>query len=243
MLAIFKKELWSYYGNWTAWFILGVFSLIGSLFLFFFDNSFNIFDIGVASLQSYFVLVPWFLMFIIPAISMKSIAEEHQNGTLNWLFAQPLKLSDIVIGKYLAVLSVGVLCLLPSLIYLYTVYVLGISAGNIDLGMTIGSYIGLLLLIATFSAIGILASALSNNQILSYLVAVFLSFFMYFGIEQLASYKLLGSADYFLQNLGFYQHFIGFSRGLVESTDIAYFILVISLSLFLATLALKKKKK
>ena len=117
MIAILKKELWSYFGNWSAWLIIAAFSLIGTLFLFFFENDSNIFDIGTASLQSYFVLVPWLLMFIIPAISMKTLAEEQQSGTLNWLFSQPVKISDIVLGKFLAVWFVGILCLFPSLIY------------------------------------------------------------------------------------------------------------------------------
>ena len=126
MIAIFKKELWAYFGNWSAWLILAAFSLIGTLFLFFFDNDFNLFEIGTASLQSYFVLVPWLLMFIIPALAMKTLAEEEQNGTLRWLFSQPVKISDIVLGKFLSVFLVGILCLLPSLIYFYTVYVLGV---------------------------------------------------------------------------------------------------------------------
>ena len=114
MFAILKKELWSYFGNWSAWVIIAAFSMITTLFLFFFENDFNIFDIGSASLQSYFVLVPWLLMFIIPALSMKTFAEEQQTGTLNWLFSQPLKISDLVTGKFLSVWVVGVLCLIPS---------------------------------------------------------------------------------------------------------------------------------
>lgn len=152
MIAILKKELWSYFGNWSAWVIIAAFSLIATLFLFFFENDSNIFEIGMASLQSYFVLVPWLLMFIIPALSMKTFAEEQQTGTLNWLFSQPLKVSDLVFGKFLSVWIVGILCLIPSLIYLYTVYVLGVPEGNIDLGMTFGSYVGLIILIAPFPA-------------------------------------------------------------------------------------------
>lgn len=242
MLAIFKKELWSYFGNWSAWLIIGAFSLIGTLFLFFFENDSNIFEIGTASLQSYFALCPWLLMFIIPALAMKTFAEEQQSGTLNWLFSQPIKISEIVLGKFISVWLVGVLCVIPSLVYLYTVYVLGVPAGNIDMGATLGSYFGLILLISAFSGIGILASSLSNNQIMAYLLGVFMCFILYFGIEQLASYKLLGGADYFLSKIGFYQHFIGFSRGLIDLKDVAYFFLVISLSLLLSVYFVEKKK-
>ncbi len=242
MIAILKKELWSYFGNWSAWIIIAAFSIIGTLFLFFFENDSNIFEIGTASLQSYFVLAPWLLMFLIPAISMKSIAEEQQSGTLYWLFAQPVKVSEIIMGKYFAILFVGAACLLPSLVYLYTVYILGVPAGNIDLGATAGSYLGLIILTATFSAVGILASSFTQNQIVAYLSGVFLCFIFYFGIEQLANYKLLGGADYFLSKLGFYQHFLAFTRGLIDLQDVCYFMLIIVICLYLATKFVQKKK-
>ncbi|MFC6267935.1 ABC transporter permease [Frigoriflavimonas asaccharolytica] len=242
MLAIFKKEIWSYFGNWSAWIIIAIFSILGGLFLFFFDNNSNIFEIGTASLQSYFQLAPWLLLFLIPALSMRSFAEEQQSGTLSWLFSLPLKFSDLIVGKFLAVWFLGILCIIPSLVYLYSIYVLGIPAGNLDFGATLGSYFGLILLIAAFSAIGIFSSTISNNQIMAYLIGVFICFIMYFGIEQLASYKLLGGADYFLQNLGISYHYNSFSRGLIDSKDIFYFLIVISLALFLAKLSLEKKK-
>jgi ABC-2 type transport system permease protein len=242
MTAILKKELWSYFGNWSAWIIIAAFSLIGTLFLFFFENDSNIFDIGTATLQSYFVLVPWLLMFIIPALSMKSLAEEHQGGTLNWLFSQPVRISEIIVGKFLSVWLVGILCLIPSLVYLYTIYVLGVPQGNIDFGATLGSYFGLVILVAAFASVGILSSALSQNQIMAYLLGVFMCFILYFGIEQLASYKLLGGADYILSRIGFYQHFLGFTRGLIDLRDVSYFLLVIGIFLYLSKVFVEKKK-
>jgi ABC-2 type transport system permease protein len=242
MIAIFKKELWNYFGNRIAWIIIAVFSGISTLFLFFFENDSNIFDIGSASLQSYFVLVPWLLMFIVPAISMKTLAEEQQSGTLYWLFSQPLKISEIIVGKFLSIWLIGILCILPSLVYLYTVYILGVPVGNIDLGATFGSYLGLIILTAAFSAVGILASSLSQNQVMAYLLGIFLCFIFYFGIEQLASYKLLGSADYFLANLGFYQHFLAFTRGLIDTRDLSFFLLIIGICLFLAKIFVERKK-
>ena len=242
MLTILKKELWTSFGNWAAWIIVAAFSLIGALFLFFFENNFNIFDIGNASLQSYFSLTPWILMFIIPALSMKTLAEEQQNGTLQWLFSQPLKISEIVVGKFLSVWLIGILCIIPSLVYFYTIYTLGIPEGNIDFGATLGSYFGLILLIAAFAAVGILASALSSNQIIAYLLGVFICFILFYGIEQLASYKLLGSADYILQSIGFYQHFMGFTKGLLDSRDVFYFLLIIGICLYLSVYFVKKKR-
>lgn len=242
MIAILKKELWNYFGNWTAWVILAAFSIIGALFLFFFDNESNILEIGAASLQSYFNLIPWLLMFVIPALSMKSIAEEQQNGTLMWLFSQPLKTSEIVLGKFFSVWIIGTLCLLPSLIYFYSIYVLGVPEGNIDIGATLGSYLGSVLLIGAFTAVGILASSLSSHQIMAYLLGVFISFVFFYGIEQLASYKILGGADFILQNIGFYQHYIGFSRGLIDSRDVFYFLLIMGVCIYLSVNFVEKKK-
>lgn len=242
MIAILKKELWGYLGNWNAWLIMAGFSIIGTLFLFFFDNDSNLFEIGSASLQSYFVLCPWLMIFVLPALSMKTFAEEQQIGTLAWLFSKPIKVSEIVLGKYFSVVVIGILCLLPSLVYLYTLYVLGLPEGNIDMGATLGSYFGLMILVAVFSAVGIVASSVSSNQIMAYLLGVFFCFFMYFGIEQLASYKLLGNADYYLSNIGFYQHFIAFSRGLIDTRDLFYFLFVIGVCLLLATQIIKRKR-
>lgn len=242
MIAILKKELWGYLGNWSAWGVVAIFSLISGLFLFFFENNFNFFEIGTASMQSYFVLVPWLFIFLIPALSMKALAEEQQSGTLSWLFSQPIKVRDIVLGKFWSIVIVAVLCLLPSLVYFYTLFTLSIPEGNIDWGMTFGSYLGLLMLILAFSAVGVLASSLVTNQVMAYIIGVFSCFFMYFGVEQLASYRLLGGADYILQNLGFYYHYIAFTRGLVDSKDVFYFIFIVDLSLRLAEFFVEKKR-
>lgn len=242
MIAVLKKELWAYFGNWSAWVIIAAFSLVGSLFLFFFENDFNFFEVGSASMQSYFVLVPWLFMFIIPALSMKSLAEEHQSGTLSWLFSQPIKIYEMIGGKFLSIWLIGILCLMPSLVYFNTIATLSIPEGNLDFGMILGGYLGLLMLIGVFSAVGILASSLSSNQVMAYLVGVFMCFFLYFGIEQLASYKLLGGADYILQKLGFYYHYIVFTRGLVDTQDVFYFVLVVVLCLKTAMFFVEKKK-
>lgn len=242
MFAILKKELWNYFGTLGVWLILGAFSIISTLFLFFFENDFNILEIGIASLQSYFSLTPWLLIFIVPALSMKTIAEEQQSGTLNWLFSQPLSVRDIVIGKFLAVWLIGVLCIIPSWVYLYSIYALGLDTGNLDIAATLGSYLGMVFLIGGFSAIGVLASSLSSHQIMAYLLGVFVSFLLYFGIEELASYQLLGNTDFILQNIGFYQHFIGFTKGLIDSRDVLYFILVMVISINLSIYFVKKKK-
>ncbi|MDR3272535.1 MAG: ABC transporter permease subunit [Flavobacteriaceae bacterium] len=242
MFSILKKELWAYFGTSGAYIVASTFVLICSLFLWFFDDDFNIFNIGLASLNSFFVLVPWVLMFLIPALTMRSIAEEEQSGTLIWLFSQPVSVSAIVFGKYFATLVLTLFALLSSAVYVYSVYKISLPEGNIDLGTIFSGYIGLVFLSMAFAALGIFSSALVKNQVLAFVVGVFFCFFTFFGFESLASYNLLGSFDYTLSKIGFYRHYISFTKGIVDTQDLGYFLFVIVLFLFLSVQLVKKKK-
>ena len=242
MKAVLKKELNSYLGNWMSWTVIAVLSIITALFLFFFENEANIFEIGDASMQGYFGLIPWLLMFIIPALTMRSFAEETQQGTLSWLFSVPVPANQIVGGKFLAVYIFSLLCMLPSLVYFFSIYALGLPSGNIDFAATLGSYFGVCMLSAAFAGLSLFASALTPNLIASYLLGVFLCFILFFGLQQLANYKILGAADYFVSKLGMYEHYTGFSRGLLDSGDIFYFVLVTLLCLFGSVSAVNRKK-
>jgi ABC-2 type transport system permease protein len=242
MIAILKKELWHFFGSWAGWIILAVFSTVSALYLFYFENSYNIFDIGTASLESYFMLAPWLLMFIIPAMSMGSIAQEHHAGTLQWLFSQPIGIKSFLAGKYLAIVLLAMLCLLPSLFYLYTIAELSMAQDQLDMGQTLGAYIGLFFLVAGFSALGILSSAMAKNQMMAFLLALLFNFVFYFGFHQLALFKLLGSADIWVQNIGFYLHYSTFAKGLVNSQDLCYFIFVSAAALYLAKYLVNKKR-
>ncbi|MDR1877023.1 MAG: ABC transporter permease subunit [Flavobacteriaceae bacterium] len=242
MFSIFKKELWSYFGTLGAYIIALVFILINSLFLWFFDTDFNVFSIGTASLNSFFVLAPWALMFLIPALTMKSIAEEEQNGTLLWLFSQPVSVLSIVIGKYLAVLLLVLFALFFTVVYVYTVYMISMPEGNIDLGIIFSGYIGLFFLSAAFVSIGIFSSSLVKNQVMAFIIGIFFCFFCFFGFENLASYNLLGNLDYVLQRIGFYQHYISFTKGIVDTRDLGYFIFVVFLFMLFSVQLIKRKK-
>jgi len=242
MYSILKKELGSYFGTLGAYIVASAFVLICSLFLWFFDNDFNVFNIGLASLNSFFVLAPWVLMFLIPALTMRSIAEEEQNGTLIWLFSQPVSISAVVLGKYFATLVLTLFALSASAVYAYSVYKISLPEGNIDLGMVFSGYIGLVFLSMAFAALGIFSSSLVKNQVLAFVVGVFFCFFAFFGFESLASYNLLGSFDYTLSKIGFYQHYISFTKGIVDTRDLGYFLFVVFLFLFLSIRLVKKKK-
>jgi ABC-2 type transport system permease protein len=243
MFSIFKKELWVYFGTLGAYIVSASFLLITSLFLWFFDNEFNVFNIGLATLNNFFILAPWILMFLLPALTMKSIAEEQQNGTLVWLFSQPLSVSSIVLGKYWAILILVLFSLLPTFTYVYTVYKLSMPEGNIDLGVIISGYIGLLFLSMTFASIGIFSSSLVRNQVLAFIIGVVFCFFCFYGFENLASYNLLGNLDYTIQKIGFFQHYTSFTKGIIDTRDIGYFIFVIVVFILLSIRLINSKKQ
>lgn len=242
MFSIFKKELWAYFGTLGAYIVSAAFLLICSLFLWFFDNDFNVFNVGLATLNNFFILAPWVLMFLLPALTMKSIAEEEQNGTLVWLFSQPLSVSSIVLGKYWAILILVLFSLLPTFIYVYTINYLSLPKGNIDSGIIVSGYIGLLFLSMTFASIGIFCSSLVKNQVLAFVTGVFFCFICFYGFENLASYNLLGNLDYTLQKIGFFQHYTSFTKGIVDTRDIGYFIFVIVVFLLLSIRIINSKK-
>lgn len=242
MFSIFKKELWAYFGTLGAYIVSAAFLLICSLFLWFFDNDFNVFNVGLATLNNFFILAPWVLMFLLPALTMKSIAEEEQNGTLVWLFSQPLSVSSIVLGKYWAILVLVLFSLLPTFTYVYTINNLSLPKGNIDSGIIVSGYIGLLFLSMTFASIGIFCSSLVKNQVLAFVTGVFFCFICFYGFENLASYNLLGNLDYTLQKIGFFQHYTSFKKGIVDTRDIGYFIFVIVGFLLLSIRIINSKK-
>lgn len=242
MFSIFKKELWAYFGTLGAYIVSAAFLSICSLFLWFFDNDFNVFNVGLATLNNFFILAPWVLMFLLPALTMKSIAEEEQNGTLVWLFSQPLSVSSIVLGKYWAILILVLFSLLPTFTYVYTINNLSLPKGNIDSGIIVSGYIGLLFLSMTFASIGIFCSSLVKNQVLAFVTGVFFCFICFYGFENLASYNLLGNLDYTLQKIGFFQHYTSFTKGIVDTRDIGYFIFVIVVFLLLSIRIINSKK-
>lgn len=242
MFSIFKKELWAYFGTLGAYIVSAAFLLICSLFLWFFDNDFNVFNVGLATLNNFFILSPWVLMFLVPALTMKSIAEEEQNGTLVWLFSQPLSVSSIVLSKYWAIIVLVLFSLLPTFTYVYTINNLSLPKGNIDSGIIVSGYIGLLFLSMTFASIGIFCSSLVKNQVLAFVTGVFFCFICFYGFENLASYNLLGNLDYTLQKIGFFQHYTSFTKGIVDTRDIGYFIFVIVGFLLLSIRIINSKK-
>lgn len=223
MLPIFQKEISSYLSSLVAYVTIGVFLLMLGLFLWVFPES-SVLEYGYAGLESLFSTAPYLFMFLIPAITMRSLAEERKEGTLELLATRPLTDWQIVMGKYLACLLLVLFALLPTLIYVYSIWVLGNPQGNLDTGAIIGSYIGLFLLGAAFVAIGLFASSVSKNQIIAFTIAVFLSYFFFTGFNSLS--QLLSLQNSNIESLGIATHFEAVGRGVLATGDLVYFILV-----------------
>ena len=230
MIAILKKEFNSFFASPIAYLVIGVFLLMNGLFLWIFKGDFNILNAGFADLNSFFFFAPWVFLFLIPAITMKSFADEFNNGTIELLKTKPISDWQIVFGKFWASLLLVIVALIPTLTYVYTVYQLGNPNGNIDLGTTIGSYIGLLFLAATYTSIGLFTSTLSKNQIVAFILGLFITFFLYYGFDAISD--SLGN-DLTIKKMGINEHFKSISRGVIDTRDIVYFLSVTLFFLFI----------
>jgi ABC-2 type transport system permease protein len=215
--------------------------LVTGLFLWVFPDS-SILDYGYAGLDSFFNIAPYLFIFLVPAITMRAIAEEKKDGTFELLATRPLSDWDILFGKFLACLAIVLLTLLPTLIYYFSIYHLGITRGNIDTGTVIGSYIGLVLLGSAFTSIGLFTSSLSNNQIIAFTVAVFLCFFSFSGFDSISSIISLQGIASFLTQLGINEHYQSVSRGVLDTRDLIYFLSFTALFLFLSKTILGARK-
>lgn len=220
---------------------MAAFMLLTGLFLWVFPES-SILDYGYAGLDSFFNIAPYLFIFLVPAITMRAIAEEKKDGTFELLATRPLSDWDILFGKFLACLAIVLLTLLPTLIYYFSIHQLGITKGNIDTGAVIGSYIGLVLLASAFTSIGLFTSSLSNNQIISFTVAVFLCFFSFSGFDSISSIISLQEIGSFLTELGINEHYQSVSRGVLDTRDWIYFLSFTALFLFLSKTILGARK-
>jgi ABC-2 type transport system permease protein len=215
--------------------VIAVFLVINGLFLWVFGGNYNILDSGFADLSPYFELAPWVLLFLIPAVCMRAFSDEMKMGTLELLLTKPVSLKQIVLGKYFGAVILISIALVPTILYVFTISELGNPPGNWDVGSTIGSYIGLLFLVLAYTSIGIFSSTLSQNQIVAFIIAVFLCFALYYGFEGFTS------STFDISNLGMKAHFDSVARGVLDTRDLIYFLSVTVFFIALTILKLKQQ--
>ena len=240
MKSILLREIKSFFGSPIGYLVIAIFLILNGLFLWVFEGEFNILNSGFADLSPFFTLAPWILIFLIPAVTMRSFSDEKKQGTIELLLTKPLSVWQIVNGKFFGAFLLIVIAIIPTLIYVWAISRLGMPAGNIDLGSTLGSYFGLLFLIAGYTAIGIFTSTLSENQIVAFILSVFLCFLFYFGFEGLATFSKTFSDV--IASLGMDYHFKSMSRGVIDTRDVLYFLSISVLFLALTVYKLKSLK-
>ncbi|WP_299584138.1 gliding motility-associated ABC transporter substrate-binding protein GldG [uncultured Sunxiuqinia sp.] len=243
MYSLFRKEITTFFGSLTGYLVAFVFLIANGLFLWVFPGNYNLLDNGYATLDGYFSLAPWIFLFLVPALTMRLLAEEKRSGTLEILVTRPISLLQLVWAKYLAGLVLVLLCLLPTLVYFYTVYQLGNPAGNWDAGASWGAFIGLFCLAAGYVAIGLAASATTDNPVLAFMLALFVSFLTYQGFELAAGLNFSPAIREMLIQLGINEHYLSVSRGVVDSRDLIYFLSLSFFFLVVTSLLLQQKQK
>lgn len=241
MIAVFVKEFNGFLNSLIAYIVIGVFLTTVGLLMWVFPES-SVLEYGYADMGTLFTLSPYVFMFLIPAITMRFFAEERRTGTLELLLTKPLGHAQIILGKFLAGWALVLLSLVPSLLYFYSVYQLGNPVGNLDIPGTIGSYIGLFMVAGVFVSLGLLASSLTDNQVVAFVIAVFLSFIMFSGLDSIAAIDVWGMASLWLKYAGMIFHYGSMSRGLIDLMDMAYFFGLMALILLLTKLVLDARK-
>ncbi len=245
MFTLYFKEIRSFLSSLIGYIAISVFiSLIG-IFMWVIPTEgggYNVLDNGFANIDPLFFIAPWVYLFLIPAITMRSFSEEKKTGTIELLLTRPLTDLQIVLAKYFAGFTLVIVSLLPTLIYYYSIHLLGSPKGNIDTGGMWGSYIGLLFLGAGFVSIGIFASAIAENQVIAFIIALLLCFFCYIGFEFIAQSGVFGKFNFLFKSLGINDHYVSMSRGVIDTRDILYFIGVIALFNLITKLVLESRK-
>lgn len=230
MRYILVKEFRSFLNSLIAYMVMAVFLTAMGLLTWVFPDT-SVLDYGFADMGTLFSLAPYVFIFLIPAITMRSFAEERKSGTLELLLTKPLSDWDIVLGKFLACFFLVIVAITPTLIYYFSIRQLGNPIGNIDTSGVMGSYVGLLLLSAIFCSIGLLASSVTPNQIVAFILAAFLCFIIFSGFHSVSSLPALSSMAVGVKQLGILQHYETLSKGLIDSRDVIYFISVTVLML------------
>jgi len=243
MRSIFIKEINSFFSSIVGYVALLVFLIACGLFLWIIPQ-YSILEYGYASLERFFEIAPWLLLLLVPAVTMRSFADEFRTGTIEWLSTKPVTDLEIILGKYFATLALIVFAILPTLIYVYTISNLSYPEIGLDTGALIGSYIGLFFLAATFASVGVFASSLTANQVVGFLISLLACYLLYTGFEQLSKLpKFSEGIDYYLSMIGMEFHYNSISRGLIDTRDVVYFLSIITFFISLTRFSLSSRTR
>jgi ABC-2 type transport system permease protein len=239
MKSILLREIKSFFGSPIGYLVIAIFLLLNGLFLWVFEGDFNILNSGFADLTPFFTIAPWILIFLIPAVTMKSFSEEIKQGTIELLVTKPISIWEVVLGKFFGAFILIVIAIIPTIIYVFVISNLSLQ-NNVDYGSIIGSYFGLLFLIAGYTSIGIFTSTLSENQIVSFILSMFLCFVLYFGFDGISTF--VKSIENSIAAIGMNYHYKSMSRGVIDSRDVIYFSSLTFLFLTFTVYKLKSLK-
>lgn len=241
MYALFRKELNSFFSSLTGYIVVIVFLVVNAIFLWLLPGR-NLLDYGYADLSPFFRDAPYIFLLLVPAITMRSFAEEKSLGTIETLFTKPVSETRIILAKYLACIVLVIFALIPTVVYYISLYRLGSTPGNIDTAGIIGSYLGLLFLASVYISIGLFASSLTDNQIVSLIFALFLCLVMTEGFRLMAGIRTFRAVDLFLLEMGVVSHYDSISRGVIDSRDVIYFLSANFFFLLLTHVSLSRRK-
>ena len=242
MIALFRKEINQFFSSLTGLLTIVIFLMVNGLLMWIFSGDFNVLDFGYANMDSFFMLAPILFLIFIPAICMRLFSEEYRSGTMEVLLTKPISIWNVVVSKYLAANVLVLFSILPTLIYFISIYFLGETIGNLDVGGIIGSYLGLFMLSSGFIAIGIFASAISSNQVVAFLIAIICNAIVYYGFGILSEVTFFQNWDLFISNLGIAYHYNVMSKGVIDSRDILYFMSICFLFLMLSKITIQLKR-
>ncbi len=242
MINLIYKEVSSFFNSLSGYIVISIFLVCTGLFLWVIPGQINIIDIGYADLFSFFIIAPQLYLFLIPAICMKLFSEERKNGTLELLLTRPISTYTIVISKYLAAFILVIISLIPTLIYVYSIYSLASPVGSIDMGLVWGSYIALMFLATIYIAVSIFAGAFTNSQLTSFIYSITLCFIMYSGFDYIATIPILAQLENEISFMGINSHYSPMARGVIDTRDIMYFISVSTLFIYLTNKKIAKKR-
>ncbi|HJN64440.1 MAG: gliding motility-associated ABC transporter permease subunit GldF [Flavobacteriales bacterium] len=242
MIVLFRKEINQFFRSITGLLTIVIFLMVNGLFMWIFSGDFNVLDFGYANMDSFFMLSPILFLIFIPAICMRLFSEEYRSGTMEVLLTKPISIWNMVVSKYLAANVLVLFSILPTLIYFISIYFLGETIGNLDVGGIIGSYLGLFMLSSAFIAIGIFTSAISSNQVVAFLIAIICNAIVYYGFGILSEVTFFQNWDLLIRNLGIAFHYNVMSKGVIDSRDVLYFMSICFLFLMLSKTTIQLKR-